>query len=103
MSVSREQLIKECVKEPPIDTKCHRCGGTGKIHVSVGGGCMGYDDEVKDCLECMDVPSECHLPPSYETYSGAPLLNCPRCGGSLCAEEYHDCEREREWQERYGL
>ena len=120
MSVSREELLKQCERELDVrivdNTKCHRCGGTGKIRVSVGGGCMGYDDEIQDCPECMDIPSDCHLPPtldqSYDellhdlkAYHGlnSSSNQCPRCGGSTSIEEYHDCDREMEWQERYGI
>lgn len=46
MGITRDQLLEECQKEAP---NCTRCGGTGKI--SIGGGCMGYDDEV--CPICL--------------------------------------------------
>jgi hypothetical protein len=134
VSVSREELLKQCERELDVrvvDTKCHRCGGTGKIHVSVGDGYMGYgldrvraDDEIRDCPECTDIPSDCHLPPTldqtydpyfnYKTdtdaamrdlkaFHGGSSNQCSRCGGSLSIEEYHDCDREMEWQERYGI
>ena len=76
---------------------CDRCGGTGKISVSVGGGCMGYDDEVMWCPKCHPPAKPMEQSTRYE-----PLLNCPDCGGSLCIEEYHDCGRDREWRRNHG-
>ena len=43
MSITREQIMAECLREKDV---CQRCAGTGKISVSVGGGCMGYDDNL---------------------------------------------------------
>jgi len=42
--------------------KCPKCGGTGKISVSVGGGCMGYEDEVVDCGSCKSKATHANLP-----------------------------------------
>jgi RecJ-like exonuclease len=114
--ISRETLIEECVKEAKSCTKCdgsgyrwgiqddlpiacpeckgscaslgditcYRCNGTGKVYVSVGGGWAGYEDEERPCPDCK--PSK---PSPYS--SDGYLLNCPRCGASLCIEEWHDC------------
>jgi hypothetical protein len=94
--ITREQLIDECCKDG--NNGCHRCGGTGKIYVSVGGGCMGYDDEERPCPECKHPNKEGQYEAPSPVGTGGFLLTCPQCGGSLCAEEWHDCERDREWR-----
>ena len=84
-----DEILDECLNELPV---CSTCKGNGWIAAHA----MAYDSI--PCPKCNKERKE----PMYETHSGAPLLNCPHCGGSLCAEEYHDCDREYEWQRTHG-
>jgi hypothetical protein len=101
--MTREELLAEAAKEiyPPTKKSCCKCGGSGVI--SIGGGCMGYDDE--PCPICFGNPNTPSLKEILEdakattdSWRNESSLNCPRCGGSLCAEEWHDCESDREWR-----
>ena len=47
----REIEEQHGILRPRPDPNCGKCGGTGKIVASVGGGCMGYDEERK--CECV--------------------------------------------------
>ena len=125
MSITREQILKECRTEAPIlptlppsaSATCSKCGGSGWTKtgtcsqcrkppcprckgvgtVSIGGGCMGYDDEV--CPICNGNPDYITLQEVLEdarkTVESWNSNQCPDCGGSLCVEEYHDCESDR--------
>lgn len=89
----------QCRKPP-----CSRCKGMGRVKIG-----RGYDEEV--CPICGGDPSYITLKEvledarktveSWETHSGASLLNCPDCGGSLCVEEYHDCDRDSAWRREH--
>jgi hypothetical protein len=124
--ITREQLLEECEKDAAPKNRCSRCGGTGMI--SIGGGCMGYDDEV--CPKCHGDPNCLSLKEVLEgarndvhkfnstvmrkeyfeddghgesgCHGISPPLMCNRCGASLCTEEWHDCDREYEWQRAHG-
>ena len=74
MSVTREELMKECGQEPPTPKPPY--------------------DPYKNNKADMEAAMQ-----DLQAYHGlGSSNNCPRCGGSLCVEEWHDCESDRAWR-----
>ena len=105
MSVSREELLKECGQEldvtiiheidinhayvPDYGPGCARCGVNFEDHINKT---IGYEPE--QTTKSQWTPEAQRDLEAMHSSSN----NCPSCGGSLCVEEYHECESDRAWR-----